>query len=69
MPTCLLEELFVYPPTWLKFTKERTKDAWGPFPISPERIKRFYCLEMYFLSYSLVTFGKHFAGFIFHSVK
>lgn len=60
MPTSLLEELSVYPPTWLKLTEERNKDAQRLFPISPESITKFLYLEMHFLSYSLVIFGRLF---------
>lgn len=72
MPTCLLEELFVYSPTWLKLTKERKKDAQGLFTISLESIMRFLYLEMHFLSYSLVILGRIFnifIGFILYSIK
>lgn len=60
MPTCLLEELSVYPPTWLKLAEERNKDSQRLFPISPESITKFLYLEMHFLSYSLVIFGRLF---------
>lgn len=72
MPTCLLEELFVYPPTWLKLIEERNNDAQGFSPVSLKSIMRFLYLEMHFLSYSLVIFERLFSifiGFIFHSEK